>query len=66
MKLSLFWPIAGFALLTLVLGTVTQLWLVARVIIPLESRESKARDEVVAATLAGPRRSDKQSTITVC
>ena len=53
MKRSLFWPIAGFALLTLVLGTVTQLWLVDRVIIPLETRESKARAEVVVATLAG-------------
>ena len=50
---SLFWPIAGLALLTLVLGTVTQLWLVDRVIIPLEAREAKARAEVVVATMAG-------------
>ena len=49
---SLFWPIAGLALLTLVLGTVTQLWIADRVIIPLETREAKARAEVVAATLA--------------
>jgi signal transduction histidine kinase len=49
---SLFWPIAGMALVTLVLGTVTQLWVVDRVILPLETRESKARAEVVAATLA--------------
>jgi signal transduction histidine kinase len=50
---SLFWPIAGLAMLTLVLGTVTQLWIVDRVVIPLETREAKARAEVVAATLAG-------------
>ena len=49
---SLFWPIAGLAMLTLVLGTVTQLWIVDRVILPLETREAKARAEVVAATLS--------------
>ena len=65
MKRSLFWPIAGFALLTLVLGTVTQLWLVDRVIIPLESRESKARAEVVAATLAGELAGSPQPTAAV-
>src|SRR5262249_33657092 len=50
---SLFWPIAGLALLHLVLGTVTELWIVDRAIVPLETREAKARAEVVAATLAG-------------
>ena len=49
---SLFWPIAGMALLTLVLGTLTQFWVVDAVLLPLEARESKARAEVVTATLA--------------
>lgn len=49
---SLFWPIAGMALLTLVLGTLTQFWVVDAVLLPLEARESKARAEVVTATVA--------------
>lgn len=50
---SLFWPIAGMAMVTLILGTMTQFWVVNGVLLPLEARESKARAEVVVATIAG-------------
>jgi signal transduction histidine kinase len=49
---SLFWPIAGMALVTLILGTLTQFWVVDAILIPLETREARARAEVVVANLA--------------
>jgi len=49
---SLFWPIAGMALVTLILGTLTQFWVVDAILVPLETREARARAEVVVANLA--------------
>ena len=49
---SLFWTIAGMFLLTLVLGTLAQALVTIAVLQPLEARDTRARAELIASSIA--------------
>lgn len=49
---SLFWPIAGVFLLVLLVGTFAQYFLVAAVVVPIQTRETRARAELAVTRVA--------------